>query len=306
MNLEHPVSRALLTFLASELAQNRSIGDYQTMLAALWNKRKKPNLIQPNRQLPLGYRSTVMPQYVFRKFGARLLRWGATAIRGDLTEKKAHISRFIELVNDLPSDATEVERVFDLAAKMVADYITAKSPLIELPSASTAQQVLNQFLKTKSHGRVQQGLVYALLKVLNEGSPELTVRTKVVFAGDAQSGQLGDVDIVQDDGKIRVVFEVKAQQLDALTYESVVRTHTVTTARNYPVFILAESFKANLADEYQDVFTVRLQDFCLTILAEIISSKGLSSDESIRSVLDVYNSDFCDLIQNDRTLRVEY
>lgn len=306
MNLEHPVSRSLLIFLASELAQNRGLGDYQTMLAALWNKRKKPNLIQPNKQLPLGYRSTVMPKYVFSKFGARLLRWGATAIRGDLTEKKAHISRFIELVNDLPSDATEVERVFDLAAKMVADYITAKSPLIELPSSSTAQQVLNQFLKTKSHGRVQQGFVYALLKVLNEGSPELTVRTKVVFAGDAQSGQLGDVDIIQDDGKIRVVFEVKAQQLDALTYESVVRTHTVSDARNYPVFILAESFKANLADEYQDVFTVRLQDFCLTILAEIISSKGLSSDESIRRVLDVYNSDFCDIIQNDRTLRVEY
>ena len=189
---------------------------------------------------------------------------------------------------------------------MVADYITAKSPLIELPSTSTAQQVLNQFLKTKSHGRVQQGLVYALLKVFNEGSPDLTVRTKAVFAGDAQSGQLGDVAIIQDDGKIRVVFEVKAQQLDALTYESIVRTHTVTNTRDYPVFILAESFKANLADEYQDVFTVRLQDFCLTILAEIISSKGLSSDDSIRSVLDVYNSDFCDLIQNDRTLRVEY
>ena len=306
MNLEYPTSRALLTFLASELAQKRGLGDYQTMLAALWNKRKKPNLIQPNKQLPLGYRSTVMPEYVFKKFGVRLLRWGATAIRGDLTEKKAHISRFIELVNDLPNDAIEMESVFDLAAKMVADYIAAKSPLIKLPRASTAQQVLNQLLKTKSHGRVQQGLVYALLKVLHEGSPGLSVRTKVVFAGDAQSDQRGDVDVIQDDSKIRVVFEVKAQQLDALTYESVVRTHTGTEDRDYPVFILANSFKANLADEYQDVFTVHLQDFCLTILAEIISSKGLSSDESIRRILDVYNSDFCDLIQNDRTLRVEY
>lgn len=97
MNTEHPTSTALLAFLASELAQNRGLGDYQTMLAALWNKRKKPNLIQPNKQLPVGYRSTVMPEYVFRKFGTRLLRWGATAIRGDLTDKKAHISCFIVL-----------------------------------------------------------------------------------------------------------------------------------------------------------------------------------------------------------------
>lgn len=306
MNSEHPASTALLAFLASELAQNRGLGDYQTMLAAVWNKRKRPDLIQPNKQLPVGYRSTVMPEYVFRKFGTRLLRWGATAIRGDLTEKKAHISRFIELVNDLPGDITELEEVFDSAAKMVADYITARSPLIKLPSASTAQQVLNQLLKTKSQGRVQQGLVYALLKVLNERDSGLTVRTKVVFAGDAQSRQRGDVDVIQNDGAIRVVFEVKAQQLDALTYESVVRTHTGTGTRDYPVFILAESFKANLEGEYQDVFTVRLRDFCLTILAEIVSTKALTSNEVIRHILEVYNNDFCHLIQHDPTLRVDY
>lgn len=115
------------------------------------------------------------------------------------------------------------------------------------------------------------------------------MRTKVVFAGDAQSGQRGDVDVIQDNGAVWVVFEVKAQQLDALTYESVIRTHTGTGTRDYPVFILAESFKANLEDEYQDVFTVRLRDFCLTILAEIVLTKALTSDEVIRRVLDVYS-----------------
>lgn len=232
--------------------------------------------------------------------------WGPTAIRGDLTDKKAHISRFIELVNDLPSEAAELERLLESAAKMVADHINAKSPIIKLPQAEKAQQVLTQLLATKSRGRVQQGVVYALLKVLYQGVPSITVRTKAVFAGDAQSGQRGDVDVIEDDGKIRAVFEVKAQQLNVPTYEDVVRTHTVTGDRDYPVFILAEDFKADLFHEYQDVFIVRLRDFCLTILAEIVLTKGFSCDESIRRMLDIYNSDFCDLIQKDRTLRVDY
>lgn len=32
----------------------------------------------------------------------------------------------------------------------------------------------------------------------------------------------------------------------------------------------------------------------------------LLADESIRRVLATYNSDFCDLIQQDRTLRIDY
>jgi hypothetical protein len=306
MNSEHPASRALLAFLESELSQNRALGDYQTMLRALWNKRENPTLTQTPTKLPQGYRSLAVREYVRQNFGALLPYWGPTAIRGDLTEKKAHISTFISLVNELPNDAVEVSRVFELAAKMVADHINAKSPIIQLPSAGKPQQILTQLLATKSRGRVQQGVVYALLKVLYEGVPNITVRTKAVFAGDAQSRQRGDVDVIENEDKIRSVFEVKAQRLNLSIYEDVVRTHTVTGERDYPVFILAESFQADLFDEYQDVFIIRLRDFCLTILAEIVSSKGFSSDEPIRRVLEVYNSDFCDLIQQDRTLRVDY
>lgn len=306
MNPEHPASNAILTFLESELILGRALGDYQTMLRALWNKREDPTIIQSPTKLPKGYRSLAVREYVRQNFGALLPYWGPTAIRGDLGEKKAHISRFIELVNHLPNDTAEVNRVFESAARMVADYINAKTPIIKLPEAAKSQQILTQLLTTKSLGRVQQGVVYALLKVLNEGVPGITVRTKAVFAGDAQSRQRGDVDIIENNGKIRAVFEVKAQQLNVPAYEDVVRTHTVAGNRDYPVFILALDFKAGSFDEYQDVFTVRLQDFCLTILAEIVSSKGLSSEESIRRILNVYNSDFCDLIQNDPTLRVEF
>lgn len=306
MNSEHPASRALLAFLKSELSQNRALGDYQTMLRALWNKRENPTLTQTPTKLPVGYRSLAVREYVRQNFGALLPYWGPTAIRGDLTEKKAHISTFISLVNELPNNAAEINKVFESAAKMVADHINAKSPIIQLPTAGKPQQILTQLLATKSRGRVQQGVVYALLKVLYDGVPNITVRTKTVFAGDAQSGQRGDVEVIENDDKIRSVFEVKAQRLNLSIYEDVVRTHTVTGERDYPVFILAESFQADLLDEYQDVFLIRLRDFCLTILAEIVSSKGLSSDESIRRVLDVYNSDFCDLIQQDRTLRVDY
>lgn len=303
---EHPASKALLAFFESELTQNRALGDYQTMLRALWNKRENPTLTQSPTKLPVGYRSLAVREYVRQNFGALLPYWGPTAIRGDLTEKKAHISTFISLVNELPNDATEVNRVFELAARMLADHINAKSPIIQLPEAGKPQQILSQLLATKSRGRVQQGVVYALLKVLYDGVPNLTVRTKAVFAGDAQSGQLGDVDIIENTDKIRTVFEVKAQRLNVATYEDVVRTHTVTGTRDYPVFILAEDFKADSFNEYQDIFIVRLRDFCLTILAEIVSSKDISSDESIHRVLSTYNSDFCDLIQQDRTLRVDY
>jgi len=303
---EHPASKALLAFFESELAQNRALGDYQTMLRALWNKRENPTLTQSPTKLPVGYRSLAVREYVRQNFGALLPYWGPTAIRGDLTEKKAHISTYISLVNELPNDATEVNRVFELAARMVADHINAKSPIIQLPEAGKPQQILSQLLATKSRGRVQQGVVYALLKVLYDGVPNLTVRTKAVFAGDAQSGQRGDVDIIENTDKIRTVFEVKAQRLNVATYEDVVRTHTVTGTRDYPVFILAEDFKADSFNEYQDIFIVRLRDFCLTILAEIVSSKDISSDELIHRVLSTYNSDFCDLIQQDRTLRVDY
>jgi hypothetical protein len=306
MNSEHPAARALLAFLESELSQNRALGDYQTMLRALWNKRENPTLTQTPTKLPQGYRSLAVREYVRQNFGALLPYWGPTAIRGDLTEKKAHISTFISLVNELPNESAVLNRVLESAAKMVADHINAKSPIIQLPVAGKPQQILTQLLATKSRGRVQQGVVYALLKVLYEGVPNITVRTKAVFAGDVQSGQRGDVDVIENDGQIRSVFEVKAQRLNLSLYEDVVRTHTVTGERDYPVFILAESFQDNLFDEYQDVFLIRLRDFCLTILAEIVSSNGLSSEDSIRRVLDVYNSDFCDLIQQDRTLRVDY
>lgn len=306
MNSEDPASKALLAFLESEIFQNRALGDYQTMLRALWNKRKNPTLTQNPTKLPAGYRSLAVREYVRQQFGALLPYWGPTAIRGDLTEKKAHISTFISLVNELPNDAAEINRVFESATKMVADHINAKSPIIQLPKAGLPQQILTQLLATKSRGRVQQGVVYALLKVLYEGVPGITVRTKAVFAGDAQSGQRGDVDVIENEDKIRSVFEVKAQRLNVPTYEDVVRTHSVTGERDYPVFILVESFQADLFDEYQDVFIIRLRDFSLTILAEIVSSKDISSDESIRRVLDLYNSDFCDIIQQDRTLRVDY
>lgn len=306
MDSEHPTSKALLNFLESEIALERALGDYQTMLRALWNKREDPTIIQPPTKLPKGYRSLAVREYVRQNFGALLPYWGPTAIRGDLTEKKAHISRFIELVNQLPNDVAEVNRVFEITARMVADYVKAKSPIIRLPPAARPQQVLTQLLATKSRGRVQQGIVYALLKVLNEGIASISVRTKSVFAGDVQSRQLGDVDVIEENGKIRAVFEVKAQQLNVSAYEDVVRTHTVNGNRDYPVFILVESYKAGLFNEYQDVFIIVLRDFCLTILAEIVSSKGISSEESIHRVLDVYNRNFCDLIQNDPTLRVEF
>lgn len=274
------------------------------MLAALWNKRKQPQLIQKQNALPYGYRSTVMPTYVRQKFGAVLLRWGATAIRGDLTAKKAHISTFIELVNELPQQTNLLEEAFDRIAFMLTEYLQARSPIITIPSASRSQQVLTAMLNQPSGGRVQQGLVYALVKTLYDEPLRTLVRTKPVFAGDRQSGQLGDVEVIDiPSGKIITAVEVKAQKLDQLTYDDVVRTHSAQD-RAYLLLILVEAIKARIVSNDDSVFIIRLPDFCYPILAEIIIHKKLSAEEAIHQVLVIYN-DFCDNIQKDSTLRID-
>ena len=293
-------SQTLLAFLEEELAKGRAMGDIQTMLAALWNKRKKPSLEQEPTRRPAGYRSTTFPKYIYEKFGARLLRWGATAIRGDLGEEKAHIVKFIELVNALPVDQAELEQVFDLAAGQVADVALAEEPAIELPPVEDAQRAFESLLRTPSRGKVQQGLVFALLWVLYEDEAEITVATKAVFAGDAQSGVAGDV-VVTRENQVAAAYEVKAMKLDLLSFDQSVRTHG--TVRDYPLVILATGFPPNLP-AYKDVYLITLEDFCLSIFTEIVAHYGLAAKDAIRRTLTVYNERFVSTVERDLSLRV--
>ena len=50
----------LLEFLKSELSLNRAMGDIQTMLADLWNKRENPSLVQDSKKRPKSYRGIKM------------------------------------------------------------------------------------------------------------------------------------------------------------------------------------------------------------------------------------------------------
>jgi len=299
-------SQKLLEYLAQELRKNRARGDIQTMLAALWNKRNNPTLHQKPTKRPRGYRGMAMPNYVKERCGARLLRWGPTAIRGDLGAEKAHISRFIELVNALPSEEAELRRVFDQAAEMVCQWLHSQPSIVQLPEASLAQRALEKLLKVRSGGRVQQGVVYSLLKVLYEDSEDIQVISKAVYAGDAQSGLPGDVNVIEA-GDILASYEVKAMSLDEASYSQALKTHTELSGEgwNYPLFFLAEDFEESL-EERHNIFFIDLRDFCLTILGEIVAQKRMSSEEALRKVLEVYNEDFCEHVQKDPTLRVNF
>jgi hypothetical protein len=301
LNNLSPASTTLLNYLDGELENGRALGDLQTMLASLWNKRNNTELVQDSRLLPKGYRGIAMPAYVLQHFGARLLRWGATAIRGDLGIKKAHIAKFIELVNALPTEQKEAEEVFDLAAEKVAAHVLAVTPVVTIPTAAAAQRTLESLLRTRSKGKVQQGLVYALVNVLYADQKDINVRTKAVYAGDAQSGEAGDIVVIRR-GTISLAYEVKAMRLDVLSYEQAVRTHGAS--RTYPLVILATGVQEGL-EPYSDVYTVNLEDFCVALLTEIVSRNALTAEEAIRRVLTIYNEHFVSEIERNPALRVE-
>lgn len=279
-------------------------GDLETMIAGVWFRVTTNYSLLNLNATPPGYRGTRLRNYLINECGARrTTKWGATALRGDLKETKRHIVEFYQLVNKVPND--ELSHVLKSCGLLYAQKINTETPEIIIPSVSAVQQTLVLALKTSGTvGKVQQGLVYAVLlleqRVL---SSALTVKTKATHAGDMQSGVKGDV-LLLDGEDIIASYEVKGHQLTEPIKRQVLEAHG---KHDYPLFVVAAGFAPLLQDElnsFDNTFAVHLVDFMLTLLGEIqsVSKKGLAI--LIREMIEIYNHEFCEKIEQDRTIMI--
>ena len=295
-------SRAIAHFEAN---LDKGWGDLETMFAGVWYRvTHNYSLLAPTEIAP-GYRGTRLRNYLINECGARrTTKWGATALRGDLKQTKKHIVEFYELVNEVPHD--QLLHVLEACGLLYARKVNSETPEIVIPPLSAAQQTLVSALRTSGTvGKVQQGLVYAALvlekRVLNN---ELTITTKPTHAGDLQSGIKGDV-ILLDGTEIVASYEVKGHLIGEAIARQVTEAHGEHT---YPLFVVAAGFVPPMLQDdlntLDNTFAVHLVDFILTVLGEIqaLSRRGLGP--LIRELVEIYNSEFCEGIEQDTSIMI--
>ena len=186
-------------------------GDRLVMLAALYNRKESPDLYQERTKRPS--RTRVIQKKLKKEFSIPgLPKWGATAVRGDLMDTKEHIRKFIDYVNELP--ATDLEDAWQACGHAYRTHMEEKHVPIQLNPEESLLAVLADLSTKRSGGRIQQPLCYSALAVLFESlSGHFEVTTKKVFAGDAQSGMKGDIEI-RLSGRVVAAFEIKAHVVD--------------------------------------------------------------------------------------------
>jgi hypothetical protein len=285
---------------------HRGLGDLETMLAGIWYRAKnKGKQLDPHKRPP-GYRSPKLREYLRQECGAnKTTLWGPTAIRGDLGEAdKEHIIRFLELVNELPDEL--LEETLELCGYLYAEKVNGEFGKVVLPSDSVAQIKLIEAIRTTGTvGKIQQGLVYATLRVENRKRGErLNIVTKRTHAGDQQSGEKGDISVFDRETMV-TAYEVKGV---TLTQQGADRFLPLHGEHEYGLFILALDFRPkSLQDElnaYKNTFAVSILDFLLTKLADIQAIDGSSTEEIIQLIITVYNSEFCEKIENDESIKI--
>lgn len=282
------------------------MGDLETMLAGLWFRLHNDGALLDPHKRPPGYRSPRLREYLRETCGAnRTTLWGPTAIRGDLAEAdKGHIITFLELVNQVSSD--QIARTLEACGRMYATKVNNEYGAVVLPALSTAQLRLIDALRTHGTvGKIQQGLVYAALVVeQRQRGGGLRIETKRTHAGDQQSGRPGDILVFSGDLLV-TAYEIKALTLTQAGVSRVLPSHGT---HDYSLFVLALDFRPrSLQDElngYQNTFAVSLVDFMLTKLADIQSIAGDSVADVLVEIVDVYNREFCENIENDPTIRI--
>jgi hypothetical protein len=281
-------------------------GDLEAMIAGLWYRIENGYALLNRTTIPRGYRGTKLRNYLMMECGARrTTKWGATALRGDLKEKtKMHIVRFYELVNQISPE--ELRDVLKTCGLLYAGKINTETPEIIIPMVSATHQTLISALRTSGTvGKVQQGLVYAALVLENRVlNTRLNVTTKATHAGDLQSGVSGDINLLDEHGVV-ASYEVKGHQITEHLKRQVLEAHG---EHSYPLFIVASGFMPLMQDELnslENTFAVHLVDFMITLLGEIqaISRQGL--DVLIREVVEIYNTEFCEGIEQDRSIMIQ-
>lgn len=279
-------------------------GDLETMIAGIWFRVTNDYALLNPTAIPRGYRGTRLRNFLIQDCGARrTTKWGATALRGDLKQTKKHIVEFYELVNAVPDD--ELAGILKACGLLYANKINAETPEIIIPPVSAVQQTLVSALQTTGTlGKVQQGLVYAVLllerRIL---ANDLTIITKATHAGDLQSGIKGDV-ILLDGRDIVAAYEVKGHQLTEPNMQRILETHG---QHDYPLFVVATAFAPLLQDKLnslENTFAIHLIDFMLSLLGQIqaVSRQGLAA--LIRELVEIYNDEFCEKIEQDTSIKI--
>lgn len=241
-------------------------------------------------------------------------KWGATHVRGVLRDdqkrgNKRHIIELISLLNRYSGSAESLRRAYERCITLHHEYWESFSIAVVVQPTDPAQQRLVKALSVASLGRVQQGLVYSVLRV-RYGATH-TITTKKTFAGDAQSSlkgkiQRGDIQVWDGDA-LTMVLEVKDAVVDETAWGRVAATHG---AHDYPLFVLASAFaspefKAGIC-RYERTYAVHLADFVLTLFGDIVIGQRRSPDEVLADVIDVYNNNFCVAVEKDKSLSLSF
>lgn len=253
------------------------------MMAALYNRLQEPGLHQPRDKRPDRTRS--IQKYLFEEFEIPgLPKWGATAIRGDLMDNKEHIRRFIDHVNELPSD--KLEEAWEACGKAYKEKMEKQRSHIELNSSQSLITVINDLIEEESVGQVQQPLCYAAVNTLHEGTA-YAVETKRVYAGDEQSGELGDVRVLDttNDRKPLAVYEVKAHTVDAQKVRDVLEDHE---DHDYVLNIVAKGFGDDV-EHRENLTLLPISGFVQTVANMSAVMDRMTLEEAAEKILQTYN-----------------
>jgi hypothetical protein len=259
-------------------------GDRCVMLAALYNKVVDGTLTQERTKRP--NRTRVIQDKLFSEFEIKGLPiWGATAVRGDLMDNKEHIRRFIDLVNGLT--AAEAREAWQKIGRLWREISDRVHKPIELNPTGSIIQQLAELVERPSLGRIQQALCYAILEFTISGLRKgYSVRSKRTFAGDAQSGQAGDIEIFLDKEKLWA-FEIKAHEVDQSKIDEVLNTHG---AHLYGLVIVAASYALDISDtSRRNLVLLTLREFVASASVNAALVNGVPIEEAGRRILELYN-----------------
>ena len=257
-------------------------GDRCVMFAALYNRKEETSLIQERHKRP--ERTRVIHKILLKEFSIKgLPKWGATAVRGDLNDSKEHIRLFIDAINNL--DPNEIEDAWQRCCVAYRDRMAKLHVPIKLNETESLIDLILMLVNKKSGGRVQQPLCAASTEILFSSiGEEYEVRTKKVFAGDAQSKALGDIQ-VHKSGELVLAIEVKAHRVDDEKIRDVLEDHGVHA---YTLLVVGESFSNNIQSR-KNFSYCSIRDFAISSIANASAVRGESIEVISREVLEKYN-----------------
>lgn len=239
-------------------------------------------------------------------------KWGASHVRGALRDdlrrgNKRHLIQMIELLNAYASAPTDLQRAYHDCIRAHHTYWESFSIVVTFQSDDPVQAKVLQLLAIPSLGRVQQGLVFSTL--YRRYGKVHRVTTKKTFAGDDQSSrgevvQRGDVQVWRA-SQMLLAVEVKDAIIDEVGWGRVSSTHG---KHDYPLFVLGIGFsppKIQQTISSQSLtFALHLADFVLSTMALSSIDEGVPLQAVLSQVLEIYNSVFCDQVENDPSIRI--